>query len=121
MKVTFLLSSKTFFSPSTTSVTSPRPTYKSLYEKRILGENKQEMAMNKIRRGKVAQGQKWQWEKQRPWKGCSAGHLWLGVPTHTELAVPVLCAAAQSLVQKKGMATTLLELQMTERTEPGQS
>lgn len=37
----------------------------------------------------------------------------LTVPTHTELALP--CAAAQSLVQDKGMATTLLELQMIKR------
>lgn len=39
----------------------------------------------------------------------------LTVPTLTELGMPALCAAAHSLVQDKGMTTTLLVMQMAKR------
>lgn len=45
----------------------------------------------------------------------------LTVPTHTELAVPEPCAAAQRLVQHKGVAITPLGLHMAKggnRTRP---
>lgn len=81
---------------------------------------------NKKRQRIKEGGERWRGSKMRMGKVTTLGGMLsrapLALPTHTELAMPEPCAAAaQRLVQHKGMAITSLGLQMAKggnRTRP---